>query len=109
MTYYNPTADWSLIPQHMRGAVERYVMNGLPPGGFLTPVLCNDFMEACGRADAENAMALVEWATFIYNFVPAQCKGSPKVVEAWIKAGGLNGLVAAAEQSYNQESSHEQT
>ena len=44
--YYDDTAHWALIPQHMRGGIERYVMNGVPPGSFLTAVLSNDLKEA---------------------------------------------------------------
>jgi len=45
----------------------------IPPTGlghFLTAVIQNDFMEACGRADSTNRLVLPLYATFIYNCVP---------------------------------------
>ena len=40
------TDDWTFrhqtIPEHMRGGIERYVNHGIPPGSFLTAIICND-------------------------------------------------------------------
>ena len=88
--YYDETADWSLIPGHMRGAVQRYVMHGMQPGSFLTAVLTNDLSEAFSRADDDNAAAMQGWVRFLYNYVPSNCKGSAELVNAWIERGGLN-------------------
>ena len=44
---------------------------GLPLGHFLTAVLKNDFMEACGRADDTNRKVLFAYAKFIYNKLPS--------------------------------------
>lgn len=89
--YYDPTANWSLIPRHMRGAVERYIMHGIPPGSFLTAVLSNDLKEAYGRADDENSAAMRGWVQFIYGYTPSPSQGSPEAVRAWIERGGLVG------------------
>lgn len=94
--YYDERADWSAIPGHMRGGIERYVMNGVPMGGFLTAVFANDLMTACGKADEENRHAIFSYAAFLYNHVPATCKGSYEAVEAWIGHGGVAGLSEAA-------------
>lgn len=91
VAYYNPRADWALIPHHMHGAVRRYVMRGVPPGSFLSAVLANDLMEAIGRADHLNEARLKEWGVFVYNFMPAACHGSYEIVEAWIAKGGILG------------------
>ena len=93
--YFDPHADWTAIPEHMRGGIERYVMSGIPMGSFLTAIFANDFMEAAGRADDENQRALLAYARFLYNSVPSQCKGSYAAVDQWIGQGGLNGRVAA--------------
>lgn len=85
-----------LIPQHMHGGVERYVEKGIPPGGFLEALLANDFMEAMGRADAENQEAIQGWAQFIYNWLPNGCWGSPRAVREWISMGGLQGMQETA-------------
>lgn len=89
--YYDPRADWSIIPEHMHGAVSRYVMHGISPGQFLTAVLSNDLMEAFGRADDDNAAAMHGWVRFLYNYMPSQSKGSPEAFRAWINRGGIIG------------------
>mgnify|MGYP003635592854 CR=1 FL=1 len=80
---------YHLIPAHMRDAVERYVLNGTPPGSFLTCILENDFMGAAARADSENRSALFNWALFLTNHVPSACKGSTARVGDWMAAGGV--------------------
>ncbi len=79
--------DWTHyleVPDHTRGALERYVFDHLEPGGFLTSVLSNDLMGAVGRADSQNVMALKEICSFIYNEIPSDCWGSPKKVANWL-------------------------
>lgn len=93
--YYDETAAWSLIPGYMRGAVERYVMDGVPPGSFLMAVLTNDLKEAFARADDDNARSMPGWVRFLYNYMPSTCHGSPSKVSAWIDRGGLNRREAA--------------
>lgn len=79
------------LPEHMHGSIQRYLLNGIPPGSFLTAVLENDLMEAFGRADDDNREALFEWVRFIYNYAPTGCHGSSEKVSAWISRGGLCG------------------
>lgn len=84
-------ADWSLIPDHMRAALRRYIALGIPPGSFLEAVLSNDLKNAFGRADDENRRRLFEWVRFLYNYAPTGCWGSPDTVKDWIKSGGIEG------------------
>lgn len=94
--YYDPHADWSLIPDHMRGGVERYVMHGISGGSFLTLLFSGaSLTDVVGRADEENQACLVGWARFLYNCVPAACKGSPEAVHDWIVSGGIVGQSVA--------------
>ena len=86
--YYDTRANWSLIPAHMHGAIQRYVMHGVPPGSFLTAVLENNLSEAFAQADDDNARAMRGWVQFLYNFTPGPSQGSPEAVEAWIGRGG---------------------
>ena len=51
-----------------------------PIGHFLTAVLKNDFVEACGRADSVNQLLLPMYALFLYNHVP---------IDYRVKARGL--------------------
>jgi hypothetical protein len=73
-----------LIPGHMVGAVRRYIMQGIPPGSFLTAVLCNDLREAFSRADDDNSAAMRGWVQFLYNYAPSGCWGSPDRYAAWL-------------------------
>ncbi len=79
------------LPEHMRGAMQRYIERGIPPGSFLEAVLCNDLMGAHGKADEENRAALHDYAVYLYSFAPSGCHGSPSKVSDWIRGGGLTG------------------
>lgn len=93
--YFQDNANWDLIPAYMHGAVERYVMHGVPPGSFLTAVLSNDLREAFARADDDNTAAMKGWVRFIYMHVPSNAHGTPEMVDAWCERGGVNGRAAA--------------
>lgn len=88
-------ADWSLIPEHLRDGLRRYIEQGVMPGGFLTAVLSNDLVESVGRADAESLPRLRDIIQFIYWHAPSRCWGSPEVIDEWSGQGGLNGRAAA--------------
>lgn len=94
--YYDPMADWDLIPSHMHGAVRRYVMHGIAPGQFLTAVLCNDLKEAFARADDDNTAAMLGWVRFMHNYMPANSQGSLDQFRAWLERGGLASEAEAA-------------
>ncbi len=83
------------LPEYMRGGVIRYVIDGIPPGGFLEAVFCNDLVEAASRADSENQTMLFQYAQFLYH-APGGCWGNEKVVEEWCEVGGLRGMYAEA-------------
>lgn len=75
-----------LVPEHMRGAIERYLNHGIEPGGFMMAVLCNDLVGALGRADHINRERIHDIVEYLYNNAPAACWGSPGKVSAWIEA-----------------------
>lgn len=77
--------DYSELPEHMRGAMQRYMEHGIEPGSFLMSVLSNDFMGAVGRADSTNKHRLADYATWLYNFAPPASFGSPAKVDAWVE------------------------
>ena len=85
------------IPDYMIGGLTRYLLNGIPPGSFLTAVLSNDLMEALGHADYENQTALPAYGTFLYNYAPRNCKGSPEAVREWLMSGGILGAKEPAQ------------
>lgn len=81
--------DYSKLPEHMQGAAKRYVEKGLPPGDFLTAVICNDLFGAVSHADEDNARALKEWVQFFYWEAPGGCWKSRDIMDEWIAKGGL--------------------
>ena len=76
--------DYSLIPEHMMEAINRYVDRGVPLGNFLTAVFANDLFGAVGRADDYNQQIIPVYVSYIYNRCPIGCNGSYHDVEAWI-------------------------
>jgi hypothetical protein len=72
------------IPDKMMPSIELYIKEGVPPGDFLTAIICNDLKEACGRADNENIRNLPAYAAFFYNNAPADCHGSKEIMKKWI-------------------------
>jgi hypothetical protein len=73
-----------LIPPYMWGGLERYFVNHVPPGSFLTAVLENDLMEAFARADDTNSENLRKYAQFLYCFAPRGSYGSAAAVRDWL-------------------------
>ena len=72
------------IPDRMMPALKRYIEEKIPPGHFLTAVICNDLTEACGRADDENMANLPAYVAYLYNEAPANCWGSKKKMKLWL-------------------------
>ncbi len=72
------------IPEHITGALYRYVEHGIGPGSFLSAVLCNDFKQAVHCADEMNLMCLVQWVHVMTWCVPGSCQGSPELVDEWM-------------------------
>ena len=84
------TIDYSRIPPHMQAGAKRYLEHGIRPGSFLTYLFENNFLAAAGHADDENRKYFWAWAVFLYNEAPAGSHGSPEIVAAWCKAGGMS-------------------
>lgn len=74
------------IREDLLGALERYINNGINPGGFMTAVLHNNLCEAFGRADFMNAANLKNIVGYVYNHVPSNAWGSPEKVEQYVKS-----------------------
>ena len=83
--------NYDLLPPHMQHSVREYIEKGHPVGNFLRAVLENKLVESFGRADQENLRAMYNWASFLYNEMPCEARGSKEAVDAWIKKGGLAG------------------
>lgn len=65
------------------GGLDRYLNEGIVPGGFLTACLENNLKEAFGRADADNGSNMKNIVAYLYNYVPAQAWGSVERVNEW--------------------------
>lgn len=84
--------DEAGIPAHMREGIELYFWHGIPPGGFMTNILANDFVSAACCADDTNQHALWNYAKLLYH-LPMSCWGSEARVSDWIKVGGAKGMM----------------
>lgn len=73
-----------LVPEHLHGALKRYIVEGIDPGGFLFAVLTNDLKEAVSRADHINLQRIPDIVKFLYNEAPGPCWGSREKVAAWM-------------------------
>jgi len=90
-TFFKERCEYYNLPNHMHGAIVRYIMDGIPPGHFLTAVIDNDLREAFSRADDKNKPMIEAFLQYFYMEAPAQCHGSERDMERWIERGGLNG------------------
>ena len=79
-----PDVDYSFLPEHMQDGAREYVELGRSPGDFLHAVLCNNLVEAYGRADTTNTECMHDWACWLFNEAPSACWGSPEKVKAWL-------------------------
>lgn len=78
---------FKIRPDMMEG-LKAYIEERIPPGGFLSAVICNDLSAAVGRADEENLKNLPAFAAFLYNCAPSMCWGSPEKMKAWLEDRG---------------------
>ena len=74
------------VPAHMHDGIELYLDKGVLPGGFLTKIFENDFVEAAGQGDDENQRALLAYAKMLYCMIPHSAWGSKEKVLAWCDA-----------------------
>jgi hypothetical protein len=72
------------IPDYTMAALQRYIRDRVPTGGFLEAVLSNDLREACARADENNERVLPELVAYLYNEAPRNCWGSRELYKAWL-------------------------
>ncbi|GAG54001.1 unnamed protein product [marine sediment metagenome] len=77
--------NYTLLPEHIKGGAQRWIENGITPGGFLVAVICNDLKESFGRADDINIHRMFDIVKFFYNEAPGSCWGSKERMIAWKK------------------------
>jgi hypothetical protein len=71
----------------MVAALKRYAKDRVPLGDFLEAAVCNDFVEAAGRADEDNQRNLPALAAYLYNEMPRESWGSRAAYKAWLASG----------------------
>lgn len=77
--------DYSTVPvDYMAGAVQRYVEQGLEPGGFMQALLTNHLFDAVRRADGLNIAHIPQWVVWIETHLPLACYGSRDRYQAWM-------------------------
>ena len=81
---FDPSGYYSEIPQHMRDAIRRYIVDYIQPGDFLTGVITNDLRRAVNHADAQNLPLLKLYVQWFYNIAPGNCHGSPEIMFEWL-------------------------
>lgn len=63
-----------------------YADHGVPVGGFLSAVLCNDLHDAVSRADESSYANLRAICIYAVWKLPAASHGSRERVAAWLEA-----------------------
>jgi hypothetical protein len=76
-------AELLAVPLNLRGGLDRYILDGILPGGFLQAVLCCDLREAALRADPVSLFALPTLVHFLEHYAPRECWGSHAAVVAY--------------------------
>ena len=74
------------VPEEIKSALWNYLAYGLPPGGFTTAVLQNDFVSAAVRAHpALTSNTFRSLAKWLVNSVPAAAWGNLENMNDWMK------------------------
>jgi hypothetical protein len=83
----------AMLPAHMHEGVVAYIEHGRNVGGFLTSLFQFGVDERLvwDRADQVNRACKEDWRSFLADFAPRACWGSPLKCTAWRKMGGLSG------------------
>lgn len=71
--------------EDFKGSMQRYLLQGLEPGGFATAMLAHDMERALYNADTHNRTVFWAVAMWIRERVPAQAQGSYEAVAAWCR------------------------
>ena len=77
--------DYSTVPvSYMAGAMQRYVEQGIEPGGFMSAMLCNDLEATVMRADGMNVVHIPHWVAWMSEHLPPACWGPYQRYEDWM-------------------------
>ncbi len=80
------------IPPVTKLQLDKYIHHGEIPDRFLTSVLENKLKQSYANADDDNLPAIPAIVNYLYNNSPAQCWGNARLVDAWAKQKGMEGI-----------------
>ena len=80
----NPNGEYSEIPDYMWPGIQRYIVDRIEPGDFLTAVITNNLFAAVGSADSTNLPLIPLYVRWFYNVAPSRCWGSPRIMLEWL-------------------------
>jgi hypothetical protein len=76
--------EYAEIPVWMLHDLVTYLKTGVPPSsGFVSAVLENDLVKACGNADDHSLEVLPTIAKLMFNHMPGDSWGSKGAVESY--------------------------
>lgn len=76
------------VPVHLWGSLEAHIEGGYETSPSLNAILEGDLIEAARICDTETKAALADIVTFLADWAPERCFGSPKAVEDWRQSRG---------------------
>lgn len=74
---------YGAAPNGTGPAFQRWIEEGILPGGFLQAILANDLYTAVCRADATNLYLLREYYWWLTEHAPPACFGSVQSLKNW--------------------------
>lgn len=79
------------IPRNLADSIERYLMHGVPPGGFLSAVIRNNLRATYALGDPVSLSVLPTILMFLHWEAPGGSSGSPQIMDEWIRHNGEMG------------------
>ena len=75
--------SWAEFSKDFKDSMERYLIQGLKPGGFAEAMLAHDYERALYNADVHNRQVFWAVAMWIRDRAPSIAQGSYSAIEAW--------------------------
>lgn len=94
--------DWRLCPPRIVAAFTNYRDHGIPPGGFVSSCLFNNFVRAALSADDTNNELLPHIAAWLFEHMPATCYGSVEIVHQHLDKFAHRGTERDEPRIYNR-------
>ena len=83
---YKTEHNTTMIPENIKGSLDRYINDGIKPGDFTYGVLINDLAMAVGHADVNSRKHLKEIVAYVHSNLPPDSHGSKETVQEWMKS-----------------------